>query len=69
MRPCPNCGHANPEEARFCSNCGHTVLTRVGVEERRHVTALFADLVASTALSERLDPEIVRGVMAPSIAS
>jgi class 3 adenylate cyclase/tetratricopeptide (TPR) repeat protein len=38
-------------------------MTRVAVEERRHVTAFFADLVASTALSDRLDPEVVRNVV------
>ncbi|MEX0630279.1 MAG: adenylate/guanylate cyclase domain-containing protein [Chloroflexota bacterium] len=38
-------------------------MTRVAVEERRHVTALFADLVASTALSDQLDPEVVRNVV------
>ncbi len=63
MTPCPNCGHANPADARFCSNCGHALVTRVGAEERRHVTALFADLVASTSLSDQLDPEVVRGVV------
>ncbi|MGH2393003.1 MAG: AAA family ATPase, partial [Candidatus Limnocylindria bacterium] len=61
MTPCPSCGHANAEDARFCSNCGHALVTRVSVEERRHVTALFADLVASTSMSDRLDPEVVRG--------
>jgi len=61
MTPCPNCGRPNADDARFCSNCGHALLTRVGVEERRHVTALFADLVASTSMSDRLDPEVVRG--------
>jgi class 3 adenylate cyclase/tetratricopeptide (TPR) repeat protein len=60
---CPNCGSENTEGARFCSTCGHSLLTRVAVEERRHVTAFFADLVASTALSDRLDPEVVRGVV------
>ena len=63
MTPCPNCGRPNADDARFCSNCGHALVSRVGVEERRHVTALFADLVASTALSDRLDPEVVRGVV------
>ncbi|MGH2462684.1 MAG: AAA family ATPase [Candidatus Limnocylindria bacterium] len=63
MTPCPSCGHPNADDARFCSNCGHALVTRVGVEERRHVTALFADLVASTSLSDRLDPEVVRGVV------
>jgi class 3 adenylate cyclase len=64
MTACPSCGRQNPDDARFCANCGHALVTRVGVEERRHVTALFADLVASTALSERVDPEVVRGVVA-----
>ena len=63
MTPCPNCGRPNADDARFCSNCGHALVTRVGIEERRHVTALFADLVASTSLSDRLDPEVVRGVV------
>ncbi len=63
MTPCPNCGSENTEGARFCSTCGHSLMTRVSVEERRHVTALFADLVASTSMSDRLDPEIVRGVV------
>ena len=63
MSACPNCGQPNADAARFCSNCGHTLLTRVGVEERRHVTALFADMVASTSMADRLDPEVVRSVM------
>ncbi|HUH17478.1 MAG TPA: AAA family ATPase [Methylomirabilota bacterium] len=58
---CPNCGAENSESARFCSSCGQALVTRVSVEERRHVTALFADLVASTSMSDRLDPEVVRG--------
>jgi class 3 adenylate cyclase/tetratricopeptide (TPR) repeat protein len=33
------------------------------VEERRNVTALFADLVGSTSLGERLDPEVMRGLV------
>ncbi|HEV7200233.1 MAG TPA: adenylate/guanylate cyclase domain-containing protein, partial [Candidatus Limnocylindria bacterium] len=63
MTPCPNCGQPTPDDARFCANCGHALVTRVGAEERRHVTALFADLVASTSLSDQLDPEVVRGVV------
>ena len=63
MISCPNCGRSNPEDARFCLNCGHALVTRVGAEERRRVTALFADLVSSTALSDRHDPEVVRAVV------
>jgi class 3 adenylate cyclase/tetratricopeptide (TPR) repeat protein len=63
MISCPNCDRSNPEDARFCLNCGHALVTRVGAEERRQVTALFADLVSSTALSDRHDPEVVRRVV------
>jgi class 3 adenylate cyclase/predicted ATPase len=36
----------------------------LGSAERRHVTVLFSDLVGSTALSTRLDPEDLREVIA-----
>src|SRR5688572_16503827 len=57
---CPRCATPNAADARFCSNCGNSLVTRVGVQERRVVTALFADLARSTSLGERLDPEVVR---------
>ena len=37
-------------------------------EERRVVTALAADLVGSTALTERLDPEEARLVVGEAVA-
>ena len=37
-------------------------------EERKVVTALFADLVGSTALSERLEPEEVKLIVAEAVA-
>ncbi|HUG48459.1 MAG TPA: ABC transporter substrate-binding protein [Candidatus Limnocylindria bacterium] len=37
-------------------------------DERRTVTALFADLVGSTALAERLDPEEVRLIVGEAVA-
>src|SRR5918999_3177681 len=37
-------------------------------EERKVVTALFADLVGSTALAERLDPEELKLVVGDAIA-
>lgn len=37
-------------------------------EERRVVTALFADIVGSTPLGERLDPEDLKLIVADSIA-
>ncbi|MGH9166432.1 MAG: hypothetical protein ACRD02_01170 [Acidimicrobiia bacterium] len=35
----------------------------VGRKERKFATALFADLVGSTALGEREDPEVVESVV------
>ncbi len=63
MIACSRCGTENPEGARFCNSCGASLVTRVGVQERRVVTALFADLARSTSLGERLDPEVVRGLV------
>ena len=37
---------------------------KTGRAERRHLTVMFADLVGSTALSVRLDPEDMRDVLA-----
>jgi class 3 adenylate cyclase len=37
-------------------------------EERKVVTALFADLVGSTSLGERMDPEEVRLIVGEAIA-
>lgn len=61
---CPSCGVEVGPGARFCPGCGHSLVSRVEVQERRRVTALFADLVASTSMGERLDPEVVRGYVA-----
>ena len=37
---------------------------KTGRAERRHLTVMFADLVGSTALSVRLDPEDIREILA-----
>jgi class 3 adenylate cyclase/tetratricopeptide (TPR) repeat protein len=52
----------NQAGTRLCSRCGHE-LARKGTaprsrEIRKRVTVLFADISQSTALTERLDPEI-----------
>src|SRR5215210_455354 len=61
---CPNCQTANPEGARFCFNCGTQLEAQVRVDgERKYVTVLFADVVDSTGLGERLDPEQVAEIM------
>src|SRR5262245_31383353 len=94
---CPVCGHANPERAKFCAECGAALALRCAscgselppaskfcnecgqpVAEKRAqgersmpeagvarkvVTIVFADLIGSTALHERLDAEAVRQFM------
>src|SRR5215213_10222509 len=61
---CPRCQTANPEGAKFCLNCGAGLDAPRPVEgERKFVTVLFADVVGSTAIGERLDPEQVIDVM------
>jgi class 3 adenylate cyclase/tetratricopeptide (TPR) repeat protein len=61
---CPRCGEGNPERARFCLNCGEPLSEPTQRRrERKYATALFADLVGSTSLAEREDPEIVQSVV------
>jgi class 3 adenylate cyclase/tetratricopeptide (TPR) repeat protein len=65
-RICPSCSTENPDQARFCFGCG-TALARQQDEarrERKFATALFADIVGSTRLTEREDPEVVRSLVA-----
>ena len=73
--PCPGCGYENEPAARFCGGCGRPLEpgapapTPAGPSpaqdpaERRRLTVLFSDLVGSTALSARLDPEDLREVI------
>jgi class 3 adenylate cyclase/tetratricopeptide (TPR) repeat protein len=60
---CTVCGSVLPEDARFCPSCGAVVTRSTGTDERKVVTVLFADLVDSTGLSQRLDPERAREVL------
>ena len=59
---CPSCNEINPQGARFCARCGarvpdtsHASATSEG--ERRQLSVMLCDLVDSTPLSTRLDPE------------
>jgi class 3 adenylate cyclase len=74
--PCTNCGFANEPSARFCGGCGKPIAAAPGAQpitaspayrvegaERRQLTVMFCDLVGSTALSARLDPEDLRAVI------
>src|SRR3954454_16229674 len=61
---CPACGETNPERAKFCLECGTSLAAAPpAAEERRTVTVVFADMVGSTALGERLDGESLRRVV------
>ena len=58
---CAACGARNPVAARFCAACGARLSQDSG--ERRQLTVIFCDLVGSTALSDRLDPEDYSALM------
>src|ERR671921_2878096 len=61
---CPRCQMANPEGARFCLNCAAPLKApRTVAGERKFVAVLFADMVDSTTIGERLDPEQVAEIM------
>lgn len=73
---CPDCGFANEPGIVFCGGCGKPLdATPVSEKEpalrretpdaeRRQLTVMFCDLVGSTALAERLDPEELRELLA-----
>src|SRR5262245_26700016 len=74
---CPGCAADNPPRSRFCNACGaslaatpepspkvsHDVVSAGPLMARKVVTVVFADLIGSTALHERLDAESVRSLM------
>ncbi|HEY7107697.1 MAG TPA: adenylate/guanylate cyclase domain-containing protein [Acidimicrobiia bacterium] len=70
---CGNCGHENPSDHRFCSNCGTALAGTASspaptaaatpVVERRVATVVFADLSGFTSMSGETDPEEVRALV------
>lgn len=66
MLRCPGCGEENPPRFRLCGYCGTPLAAATVVlpprELRKTVTVVFCDLVGSTALGERLDPEALHEV-------
>jgi hypothetical protein len=65
MPTCAACGQDNPEGFRFCGACGAPLAeAELPREARKTVTIVFTDVVSSTALGERVDPESMRRVMA-----
>jgi class 3 adenylate cyclase len=74
--PCPACGFENEPAAKFCGGCGKPVRevaapapstaaapARIDGAERRQLTVMFCDLVGSTRLSVRFDPEDLREII------
>jgi class 3 adenylate cyclase/predicted ATPase len=77
QRICASCGHANGSGAQFCSACGRRLAPDAEattqrdvssghrlVGERRQLTVLFCDIVGSTELAARLDPEEWQAIVA-----
>jgi class 3 adenylate cyclase/tetratricopeptide (TPR) repeat protein len=70
-RRCPAWGAAAPPAAKFCPECAapleaagrSAAASEPESGERRQLTVLFCDLVGSTELSSRLDPEEWQGVL------
>src|SRR5262249_39048294 len=75
---CPGCGADNPPGSRFCNTCGGALAAgpepvssraegsgrrATGLEARKVVTVVFADLIGSTALPERLHPQAPPSLM------
>ena len=64
MKVCPGCGEENPEKFRLCGFCGTPLEAAPEKREvRKNVTVVFSDVVGSTALGERLDPEALRRLL------
>jgi class 3 adenylate cyclase len=69
---CPGCGADNAPGRRFCGDCGgvagrgaaRSEPATAPTGERRQLTVMFCDMVDSTALGARLDPEDLRDVVA-----
>ena len=74
---CPRCGHVAAAGAKFCANCGLGLAAKSAAgtlsdpeaipasqsPERRQLTVMFCDMVDSTRLATRLDPEEQREVV------
>ena len=72
---CPQCGTQNSPTHKFCIRCGSSLIpvaqqvpqahpaSSSSEAERRQLTVMFCDLVGSTELAARLDPEVLRDVV------
>jgi class 3 adenylate cyclase len=64
MATCSRCGAESGEGARFCAACGVPLTVPHERETRKIVTIVFCDLVESTKLAERFDPEALQRLLA-----
>jgi class 3 adenylate cyclase/tetratricopeptide (TPR) repeat protein len=64
MITCERCGTESPDGFRFCGSCG-VPLPGSDAERgtRKVISALFCDIAGSTALGDRLDPEVLRNIV------
>src|ERR1700745_1338166 len=62
MRRCPRCAERSDDRSSYCWSCGAALRAAPGAPRgaRKTVTILFCDVVGSTAIAERQDPERVR---------
>lgn len=70
---CGTCGKENPAQSKFCGECGRALTASANgaapaaapapSPERRLLTVVFVDMVGSTELGSRLDPEDLREVI------
>jgi len=64
MTTCRRCAAPAPADARFCGACGAALaVVPDAAGARKHVVVCFVDIVGSTSLGERLDPESLRGYL------
>lgn len=56
---CPSCQAATPPGSRYCPQCGTALPAdnAVARTSRRQMTVLFCDIVGSTELAQRIDPD------------
>ncbi len=61
MSSCGRCGAVNDDANAYCGQCGAPLgpgqRASESAGERRQLTVMFCDMVGSTGLAERLDPE------------